>query len=313
MVLRFIKSVVEHLRGGLDKTRSLFSSVFTRALDEETIYTLEEALVGSDVGVELSMKIVDELKESYRRGEFKDTEELMDALKEKLFQILREDGVSLNYASVPPTVILVAGVNGSGKTTSIAKLAHHLTVDEGMSVVVAACDTFRAAAIEQLQRWCERIQEELPEGRFCRLVHHESGSDPAAVAFDSIDAAVARGADAVIIDTAGRMHTRLPLMEELRKIVRVVRKKSPEAPHETLLVMDATVGQNGIAQAERFREAIPITGIFLAKLDGTAKGGIVVAIKEALKIPVKFVGIGERLVDIECFDAASFVEALLGR
>ena len=314
MVLRFIKGMVEHLRGGLGKTRSLFSSVFSRALDGETIDALEEALIGADVGVELSVKIVDELKERYRRGEFADTEALMEALKERLFEILKEDAdVSLSLASEPPSVIFVAGVNGSGKTTSIAKLAHYLTVDKGMSVVVAACDTFRAAAIEQLERWCERIQKRLPKELFCRLVRHESGSDPAAVAFDSIDAAVARNADVVIIDTAGRMHTRLPLMEELRKIVRVVGKKIEGAPHETLLVMDATTGQNGIAQAQKFKEAIPVTGIFLAKLDGTAKGGVVVAIKDSLGIPVKFVGIGERLEDIEVFDAASFVEALLGR
>ena len=314
MVLRFIKGMVEHLRSGLGKTRSLFSSVFSRTLDEETMDALEEALIGADVGVELSVKIVDELKERYRRGEFSEMEALMEALKERLFEILKEDAdVSLRLASESPSVIFVAGVNGSGKTTSIAKLAHYLTVGKGMSVVVAACDTFRAAAIEQLERWCERIQERLPKERFCRLVRHESGSDPAAVAFDSIDAAVARNADVVIIDTAGRMHTRLPLMEELRKIVRVVGKKIEGAPHETLLVMDATTGQNGIAQAQKFKEAIPVTGIFLAKLDGTAKGGVVVAIKDSLGIPVKFVGIGERLEDIEVFDAASFVEALLGR
>lgn len=274
---------------------------------------LEEALIGADVGVELSVSIVDELKEGYRRGEFTDTGSLMEALKERLFEILKEDSdVSLSFASEPPSVIFVAGVNGSGKTTSIAKLAYYLT-GRGMSVVVAACDTFRAAAIEQLERWCERIQKGLPKGLFCRLVRHESGSDPAAVAFDSIGAAVARNADVVIIDTAGRMHTRLPLMEELRKIVRVVRKKIGSAPHETLLVMDATTGQNGIAQAQKFKEAIPVTGIFLAKLDGTAKGGVVVAIKDSLGIPVKFVGIGEGLEDMEVFDAASFIEALLGR
>ncbi|MCX7702851.1 MAG: signal recognition particle-docking protein FtsY [Planctomycetota bacterium] len=313
MVLRFIKGVVEKLKGGLSKARGLFSAIFGRSLSEETINMVEEALFSADIGVSLTTLIIEELKERYKKGEFKDTDSLMEALKEKFVKILESNGNELRLSPSPPTVVLVVGVNGSGKTTSIAKLAHYLATEKGMSVVVAACDTFRAAAIEQLEKWCERVQSRLKGDKFCRLIKHETGSDPAAVAYDATDAAIARRADVLIIDTAGRMHTKVPLMEELRKLVRVVQKKIPDAPHEVLLVLDATTGQNGISQAEKFREAVPLTGIFLAKLDGTAKGGIVVAIKERLGIPVKFAGIGEKLEDIAKFDVASFAEALLGR
>jgi fused signal recognition particle receptor len=315
MVLKFLKGVVEKLKGGLSKARGLFSNIFGRSLSDETIAALEEALISADIGVSLATSIIDDLKARYKKGEFKDTEALMEALKERLVKTLEsgEGETELKFSDTPPTVILVVGVNGSGKTTSIAKLAHYLATEQGKNVIVAACDTFRAAAIEQLEKWCERVQSRLKGDRFCRLIKQETGSDPAAVAFDAIEAAIARRADVLIIDTAGRMHTRIPLMEELRKIVRVIQKKIPSAPNECLLVLDATTGQNGISQAEKFREAVKVSGIFLAKLDGTAKGGIVVAIKERLGIPVKFAGIGEKLEDIERFDVASFVEALFGK
>ena len=204
-------------------------------------------------------------------------------------------------ASVPPTVILIVGVNGTGKTTSIAKLANMFR-EQGKSVLLGACDTFRAAANEQLQIWGERVRVE--------LVRHQPGADPAAVAYDSVEAALARKSDILIVDTAGRLHTKANLMKELSKIRNVIAKKIPGAPHETLLVLDATTGQNAIAQAKIFKEATDVTGLFIAKLDGTAKGGIVLAIKRELAIPVRFIGIGEKADDIEPFDAERFVEAL---
>jgi fused signal recognition particle receptor len=207
----------------------------------------------------------------------------------------------LHLAPTPPTVILVAGVNGSGKTTSIAKLAHVFSRD-GKKVIVAACDTFRAAAVEQLSLWAQRIGVD--------IVKHQSGSDPAAVAFDACQAAIARGADILILDTAGRLHTRKDLMAQLTKIRDVVARKIPGTPHEVLLVLDATTGQNAIVQAKMFTQATNVTGIFLAKLDGTARGGIVIAIKDQLDIPVKFVGLGEKPEDIAEFDPETFTQAL---
>jgi fused signal recognition particle receptor len=222
-------------------------------------------------------------------------------LKGELRRRLTEEGNDIIMAPVPPTVILVAGVNGSGKTTSIAKIAKHYA-DEGKKVLLAASDTFRAAAVEQLSIWAERIG--------CEIVKHHHGADPAAVTFDAADAALGRGVDILIVDTAGRLHTQRNLMEELGKIRRVLEKKIPGAPHEVLLVLDATTGQNAISQSRVFKDAIRITGLVVAKLDGTAKGGVVVAIKNQLGIPVKFIGVGEKLDDIERFDAEAFVEAL---
>jgi len=312
MVFGFIKRAVERFKKGLSKTRGLFSGVFGRRLDEEMIDMLEEALISADVGFELSTALIDEVREGYRAKRLRTVEDVFDALKERIHSILADGPSStLVEAPEPPTVYLFAGVNGTGKTTSIAKLAHHF-VRGGRSVVVAACDTFRAAAAEQLEKWCDRIQERAPNDVFCRLVRAQPGADPAAVAYDAIEAARARRAHVVIVDTAGRLHTKTPLMEELRKIVRVIGNRIPGAPHESIIVMDATTGQNGIAQARTFKEAVTITGIFLAKLDGTAKGGTVVAIARQLGIPVKMIGVGEGLEDMEFFDAGSFVEALLG-
>jgi len=310
VVLGFIRRAFSRLTKGLQKTRALFATILGRGLDEATLDALEEALISADCGLDLSMRLVDEVREAFKEGRLKDTKDAFLFLRSRLLQILGEPAPLLRAPS-PPTLYLFAGVNGTGKTTSIAKLAYQFA-KEGEGVVIAACDTFRAAAIEQLERWTERIRKAVPKEVVVHLVRHQMGGDPAAVAFDSIDAALAREAQHIIVDTAGRLHTKTPLMEELRKIVRVVSQKLPGAPHESLLVMDATVGQNGIAQARKFKEAIDLTGIFLAKLDGTAKGGVVLAIKDQLGIPVKLVGVGESFEDIAAFNPQQFVDALLG-
>ena len=310
MVLGFIKRAFNRISKGLRKTRALFSSIIGRRLSEETLSALEEALISADCGVDLSLRLVEEVRDAYHKGDVADTQQVFAYLRRRLLEILGEPA-PLARATSPPTLYLFAGVNGTGKTTSIAKLAYQFA-SEGEGVVIAACDTFRAAAIDQLKKWADRINSESPKGRLVHLVAHQMGADPAAVAYDAINAAIARSAKHIIVDTAGRLHTKTPLMEELRKIVRVVSQKLPGSPHEALLVMDATVGQNGIAQAKKFKEAIDITGIFLAKLDGTAKGGVVIAIREELGIPVKLVGVGEGLEDIAAFNPRQFVDALLG-
>lgn len=307
MVWRIFGKAVEKLKDGLSKTRSVFTmkvkDLFTigRKIDAQFLEELEEAMIAADMGVETTLAIVGMLKEAYRNKEIKESGEVLGYLKDELRRRLTEKGNDIRIADSPPTVILVAGVNGCGKTTSIAKIAKHY-VDAGKKVLLAASDTFRAAAVEQLSIWAERIG--------CDIVKHHHGSDPAAVTFDAVEAALARGADMLIVDTAGRLHTQRNLMEELGKIRRVLEKKIPGAPHEVLLVLDATTGQNAINQAKTFKEAIAITGLFVAKLDGTAKGGVVLAIKNQLEIPVKFIGVGEKLDDIEQFDADAFVKAL---
>ncbi len=307
MVWRLFGKAVEKIKSGLSKTRSAFTSkvkaLFTigRKIDADFLEELEEAMIAADMGVETTMEIVGMLKEAYRNREIKESGEVLNYLKGELQRRLTEESNDIIMAGAPPTVILVAGVNGSGKTTSIAKIAKHY-VDSGNKVLLAASDTFRAAAVEQLTIWSERIG--------CDIVRHQRGADPAAVTFDAADAALARGSDILIVDTAGRLHTQRNLMEELSKIRRVLEKKIPGAPHEVLLVLDATTGQNAINQAKMFKEAISITGLFVAKLDGTAKGGVILAIKNQLGIPVKFIGVGEQLDDIEQFDARAFVEAL---
>ncbi|MCK5577995.1 MAG: signal recognition particle-docking protein FtsY, partial [Planctomycetes bacterium] len=255
----------------------------------------------ADMGVETSLKIIEDLKSAYKEGKLTGVEQVIDYLKLDLKTSLKETKAALNLSTTPPTVILVAGVNGTGKTTSIAKLAY-LFQQEKKKVLLAASDTFRAAAIDQLAVWSDRIGVE--------IVRHQPGADPGAVAFDAAEAALARQVDYLIVDTAGRLHTKTNLMKELTKIKNVLAKKIPGAPHETLLVLDATTGQNAIIQAKQFNEAVPVTGLFLAKLDGTAKGGIIVAIKNQLNIPVKFIGLGEKSDDLEPFDADKFVDAL---
>jgi fused signal recognition particle receptor len=301
MVFGFFKRGIEKLKEGLSKTAGAFRAIFGKKLSNETLDELEEAMLTADMGPAVTAKFIQHLQSAYSRGHIKDMSQVFDYLKTELKKILKETDNSLKMNPAGLTVIMVAGVNGTGKTTSIAKLAK-MFMDDGKKVLLSASDTFRAAACEQLTLWSERAG--------CEIVKHKSGADPAAVTFDAIDAAIARKADVLIVDTAGRLHTEKNLMTELVKIRRVIEKKIPGAPHETLLVLDATTGQNAIVQAKAFKEAVQITGLVLAKLDGTAKGGIIVAIKKELDIPVKFVGLGEKIDDLEAFDADRFVDAL---
>jgi fused signal recognition particle receptor len=294
------------LRENLSKSREalgaeLQSSVF-QTLDEQAWERLEETLIYADVGASTTARIVERLETEAGSGELAGGEELTRRLQELLAESARsgEDRIDLRHE---PTVILMVGVNGTGKTTTIGKMAWHLQKELGKSVVLAAGDTFRAAAVEQLVEWGRRAG--------CEVITAAPGSDPGAVAFDAIDAARARGHDVVIVDTAGRLHTQGHLMEELAKVRRVIAKQIPDAPHETLLTIDATTGQNGLRQAMLFREAVDVSGIVLTKLDGTAKGGIALAIAQELGVPVKLIGIGETLEDLRPFDPDDFARALL--
>ncbi|USN98024.1 MAG: signal recognition particle-docking protein FtsY [Phycisphaeraceae bacterium] len=300
------KSVVSKLRKGLDRTRETFvaglrSMLVGRKLDEALIEELESRLIQSDVGVRTTTALITQIRADYKSGQLARGEDVLEFLKAELKSRWPEADRTLHFADAGPTVILVTGVNGAGKTTSIAKLCSQLR-NEGRTVLLGACDTFRAGAVRQLEIWAERLGVEVVKG--------QQGGDPAAVAFDACSAAVSRGVDVLILDTAGRLHTQDPLMRQLTKIRSVATKKIEGAPHETLLVLDATAGQNALRQAEEFGKAAGVTGIFLAKLDGTAKGGIVVAIREATNIPVKFIGVGETPDDIEPFDPERFVEAM---
>ena len=304
--MALFRKVVEHLARGLARTRdrlvgSLRRMLVGRRIDSELLDELEERLIAADIGVAAATRIRQDLQAAWEAGRIERGEEVLEFLKAEMKKYWPEADRSIHFAETPPTVILVAGINGSGKTTSVAKLGHAFK-QQGKKVCLAAADTFRAAAVEQLNIWAERIGVDIVRG--------SSGADPAAVAYDACEAAVARGADVLLVDTAGRLHTQDNLMRELTKIRNVVARKIPGAPHEVLLVLDATTGQNAISQARVFMEAIDVTGIFLAKLDGTAKGGIVVAIRNELSLPVKFVGIGEKPTDVEPFDPESFVEAL---
>ncbi|MCK5172640.1 MAG: signal recognition particle-docking protein FtsY [Planctomycetes bacterium] len=298
-----VQYLKEHLGRTRNRITSSLSAVLTlgRKIDDNLLDELEETLISDDIGVETTDKLISDLREAYRARQIATTDDIIPFLKEHMKGYWPEQHRQLTIAESGPTVILVAGINGSGKTTSIAKLAYVLSRN-GEKVIVAACDTFRAAAVEQLTIWAERIGVE--------IVKHKSGADPAAVAFDACQAAVARNADYLIMDTAGRLHTQKHLMSELTKIRTVTARQIPGSPHEVLLVVDATTGQNAIVQAKMFTEAVEVTGIFLAKLDGTARGGIVIAIKDMLDIPVKFIGLGEKPEDIAEFDPAEFVEAL---
>ncbi|HVF41355.1 MAG TPA: signal recognition particle-docking protein FtsY [Gemmatimonadaceae bacterium] len=265
---------------------------------------LEEVLIEADFGVATSMRLVEDVERQAKRGSIRTQEEFLAALEEGVAQSLGADtdDSSLHFASEKPTVILVIGVNGAGKTTFIGKLAALMQV-RGKKTLVGAADTFRAGASDQLRRWAERSGAD--------FIGADPGSDPASVAFNAIDAGITRGSDVVIIDTAGRLHTSAGLMDELRKIHRVIARRIPGAPHETLLVLDATIGQNALAQARTFGESVPITGLVMTKLDGTARGGIVVAVREDMKVPVKFIGTGETLADIEPFNAVAFASELV--
>ena len=299
-------STVSAIRKGLARTRealggSLRSMLLGRRLSEELIDEIEARLIAADTGVAATTVIIDQLRQAYLAGNTTRGDDALESLKRQLKTRLAGAERSLAVAAVKPTVILIAGVNGSGKTTSVAKIAKSFTND-GHSVLLAAADTFRAAAVAQLSIWAKRLGVDIVSGA--------PGADPAAVVFDAADAALARGVDVLLIDTGGRLHTQANLMRQLTKIRDVAAKRIPGAPHEVLLVLDATAGQNAIAQAEIFTKAIDITGIFLAKLDGTAKGGIVVAIHDALGIPVKLIGLGETPDDVEVFDPDAFIDAM---
>jgi fused signal recognition particle receptor len=298
------RALYDKFKQGLVRTRNVFAGVASLfrlrgKVDRDFLTELEKRLYLADVGTAATTEIIARVRQAYLDKEISDDVEAF--VKQQLKEMVTVEAGGLNTNPTGPTVILVAGVNGSGKTTSIAKLAKRLQAD-GRKVVVAACDTFRAAAVEQLSVWCERIG--------CEIVKNQPGSDPASVAHDACERAKARGFDYLIVDTAGRLHTQAHLMRELEKIHRVVTKQIEGAPHEVLLVLDATTGQNAIAQADNFKKTVQCSGIILAKLDGTAKGGAIFTIKQKLSLPVKFVGVGEKLDDLEPFDADSYVEAL---
>jgi fused signal recognition particle receptor len=299
-------SFFSKLRESLTKTRNGFIDgvtqlvAVTHRIDEDFFEELEAVMLQADIGVAATSSLIGELRGEAKRQRLNDSGQLKGLLRAKMGEILGEQA-PLNINSEGLTIYLVVGVNGAGKTTTIGKLAYR-SVKEGKRVMLAAGDTFRAAAIEQLEIWSDRTG--------AGLVKHQAGSDPAAVVFDAIQAAAKRGVDLLIIDTAGRLHTKSNLMEELRKIKRVISREMPGAPHEVLLVLDATTGQNAIRQAELFRDATEVTGIALAKLDGTARGGIILAIKEELGIPVKLVGVGEGNEDLKDFSGDEFLAAL---
>jgi len=300
------RSTFNALKKGLSRTREVLTTdirVLLRGqkLTDELIDEVERRLITADVGVKTTTAIITELRRAFRAGEMKAGEDALTFLKSQLKSHWTNADRTLAVAPTKPTVILVAGINGAGKTTSVAKIAKSLR-DEGRTVLLAAADTFRAGAVAQLEIWAQRLGVDIVKGK--------AGADPASVAFDAAEAALARGVDVLLIDTAGRLHTQNDLMRQLTKIKDVVAKKIPGAPHEVLLVLDATSGQNAIMQAEIFKKAIEVTGIFLAKLDGTAKGGIVIAIRDALDVPVKLIGVGERPEDVEPFDPESFVDAM---
>ena len=298
-----LRGLYDKIKKGLSRTRDLFSGLATLfrlrgKVDKDFLTELEKSLYLADVGTAATMEIVSRVRQAYLDKEVTGD---VEAFVKGLLREQLTTGADINYRPVGPTVILVAGVNGAGKTTSIAKLAYRFK-QAGKKVLVAAGDTFRAAAVEQLTVWCERIGVD--------LVKNQQGSDPASVAHDACDRTKARGYDILIVDTAGRLHTQTHLMRELEKIHRVVSKQIDGAPHEVLLVLDGTNGQNAIIQAEQFKKTVQCTGIVLTKLDGTAKGGAIFAIKQKLGLPVKFIGIGEKLEDLEPFDAETYVEAL---
>lgn len=297
----------DRLKKALTRTREKvvtgFKSVlpFGRTIDEELLDNVHDTMITDDFGPATAAKLIGSVRAAWKRREIAESQDIIKHLKQQIIAQWPHDARSLAKAASGPTVVLVAGINGSGKTTSVAKLANYLQ-KQGKKVILGACDTYRAAAVLQLTEWAGRCGVD--------IVKHDQGADPGAVAYDACAAAVARKADILLVDTAGRLHTQDNLMRELNKIQRVVEKKIPGAPHEVLLVLDATIGQNAVQQARHFSEHVNVSGIILAKLDGSAKGGIVVGIRDQLDVPVKFVGLGEQIDDIEPFDPELFVEAL---
>ena len=297
----------DKLKKGMNKTKTSFdekiNNIFSsfRKVDEEFLDELEEILIMSDVGMDTSIKIINALRERIKKEKLQDEEEVKQALREEMQKILDVTDISL-HLETKPSVILVVGVNGVGKTTSIGKIANRLAKD-GKKVVVAAADTFRAAAVEQLEIWAKRAGSD--------IVKREEGVDPASVVYDAIKITKEKQADVLIVDTAGRLHNKKYLMDELNKIQKVIQKEMPDADKEVLLVIDGTTGQNAISQVKAFKEETPITGLVLTKLDGTAKGGVVIGIVEENRIPVKFIGIGEQIDDMEIFNSEDFVKAII--
>jgi fused signal recognition particle receptor len=300
---------LEKLKKGLSKTHQGFvekiDQLFLgkKTIDQDLLDDLENLLYEADLGVKTTSQLIEGVKEGLKRGELQAPDKVKDFIKEEILGILKsgENPLSINFAQTKPFVFMVVGVNGGGKTTTIGKIAHQYAL-QGKKVLVGAADTFRAAAVEQLEVWANRVGAD--------LVKQSKGTDPSAVAFDSVHAAKARNIDLVFIDTAGRLQTKVNLMEELKKVKRIIGRECPGAPHEILLVLDATTGQNAISQAKLFNEAVGVTGIALTKLDGTAKGGIIIGITEELKIPIRYVGVGEGIDDLKEFNASEFVQAL---
>jgi fused signal recognition particle receptor len=272
-----------------------------RQVDDELFDELEETLIESDVGVHTATRLVSDLRQASRRNRFSTADQVRDWLEEEITRVLGSETQEIAWSSQPPTLVMVVGVNGTGKTTSVAKLAHYLT-RQRRRVLLAAADTFRAAAIDQLQVWAERTGVE--------MVRHKEGADPAAVVFDAVQAARSRGADVVLADTAGRLHTKANLMEELKKVNRVAERALGRPADEVLLVLDATIGQNAVSQAQSFTQALPVSGLVLTKMDGTARGGVIITIKDELDIPIKFVGTGERPEDLAVFRPDEFARSL---
>lgn len=311
----FDKLKLSRLKEGLTKTRESIRDNISKItqgrtdIDEEFLEELENILIAADVGVETTLSIVDRITEKAEKETYRSEDELnrmlMQVMEEMLLDTLESHPVDFD-ASLPakPYVILIVGVNGVGKTTSIAKLAHNYN-KAGRKVIIAAADTFRAAAVQQLQIWADRAG--VP------MVSQGQNADPASVVFDAVSSAVARDTDVVLVDTAGRLHNKSHLMQELAKIMRVAKKKVPEAPHEVLLVLDGTTGQNAVSQAKEFTKCVNVTGLIVTKLDGTAKGGIVLSISRELELPVKYIGVGEKIDDLQIFDREKFVEALFGK
>ena len=297
----------DKLKKGLTKTRETLTGKIEKLvlgyadIDDDLLDELEETLIMADVGVKTTEKLMASVRKGIKKKEINTPEDLKPFLQKEITELLTAGSDETRIAAQGPTVMLVIGVNGVGKTTTIGKLSAYYK-EQGKSVMLAAADTFRAAAIDQLEIWGQRTG--------AAIIRHEEGSDPAAVAFDAVKAAKARNIDMLIIDTAGRLQTKSNLMEELKKITRVIQREIPEAPHETLLVLDATTGQNAISQADLFTKAAPISGVVLTKLDGTAKGGVVVGIKAELSMPVKWIGVGEGVEDLRPFNAADFAKAL---
>jgi len=299
----------EKLKKGLSKTHQGFIEKIDRLLlgkktiDPDLIDQLEVLLFEADLGVKTTTQLIEGVRQGLKRGELKEPEKVKGFIKEEISRILQagERPLSIDFSQTKPFVFMVVGVNGVGKTTTIGKIAHQYASNK-KKILIGAADTFRAAAVEQLEIWANRVG--------AQFIKHKEGSDPSAVAFDSIKAAFARDIDVVFIDTAGRLHTKVNLMEEIKKLRRIIDRECPGAPHEVLLVLDATTGQNAISQAKLFHEAIGITGIALTKLDGTAKGGIIVGITEELRIPLRYIGVGEGIDDLKEFNADEFVQAL---